>query len=317
MNLSVRKPTGHALVEYVLPIALVGIMGGLFVWNDVFGETFRTWMGPALNASQEDRRLTLHPMGTLVQDNTHVPFETTILTLTLADGTTIAVPGYPKDITMAIETMGNNGATDYLSGLMKTLAESLLEEGTIDHDQFESLMALATQGERMAKQMAIAEEALEKWKIYDVLSIDPSLSPEQNYAIHKARNGMISSIPVQDVDGNAVSLLQLVSSVGFVGPSTYELSPTLAPGEGLANPGAEMAHFLSLYHAAGASEIMGDPAVSLLMSHLVGEIAMMGEFVESLASAQETAQAVSVTRENSNTICTVGGGDLSNGVRCI
>jgi hypothetical protein len=269
-------------------------------------------MGSAMKGSVEGRRLTLQSMGTI-----RAPFETDTIVLTLADGTTISLPGYPRDMAVAIETMGNNGATEHMAGLIHALAEKLLSEGEIDEAQYEAIKALATQGERMAKQMKIAEDAFAQYKIHDIGYRDPLKSQSQNLALHNKRAVQTRKIQVQDVDGNWMSLRKLVQTVGFYGPSPYQLSPTQTPGKHLAKPGKELATFLSLYKATDQSKAMKDPAVAKLMSHLVGEIVGMGEYVESTVSAQETAHAVRVTRENSDTICTVGHGDLSNGVQCI
>jgi hypothetical protein len=35
------KTTGNGLVEYILPIAVVGIMGGLLLWSSGFGDNFQ------------------------------------------------------------------------------------------------------------------------------------------------------------------------------------------------------------------------------------------------------------------------------------
>jgi hypothetical protein len=135
---------GNSLVEYALPLALVGLL--VFMGLESFSPSLQRLVKGSFNASggngANERALTLRPIGSN-------PY-TGAVTLTLRDGSQIDLTEMPRDLKGLVETLGPNGATDVLANAIQNLAKSLLAAGKITQDEANQLSALANNGHNLA-----------------------------------------------------------------------------------------------------------------------------------------------------------------------
>jgi hypothetical protein len=143
---------GNSLAEYALPLGILGILCVVVMTSigpdlqNFLGDSFQGQLGRGVDS----KKLILQPLGRnpLTRD----------VKLTLRDGSSIQLEGYPSNLQNLIETLGPNGATDTLSEALLNLAKNLLAEGKITTEEANKLSQLANLGHVLAKNQRIRED---------------------------------------------------------------------------------------------------------------------------------------------------------------
>ncbi|MBY0404956.1 MAG: hypothetical protein K2X66_13735 [Cyanobacteria bacterium] len=311
---------GNSLVEYALPLAIVGIavLAGVASLGTNFNQSLPLISNGTFGTGTEAKTIRMRPLGSN-------PY-TQIIQITLADGKTIELDNYPTDIKSLVETLGPNGTTELLVDALRQMAQKLLAKGEITQDQANQLSNLANSGHTLAAFQAFFEDAAAKSgndskafaKIVKPLAdheaanlkyakdIDPSvldtfgIKPLTGTFLYDA-NGNV----VRDTQGNYVTTDQKL------GASLY--SP-------------EVADFVNTFGKAQQSGALQDKVVRDLVISLSQNIYSLGHFSFSVAtqvsvpqfqlSPSQFNQKVSepINKDSAN-ICATGGGKDS-GVYC-
>jgi len=256
-----RRYSGNAIVEYVMPGALV-LVGSISLiaaigagLNGQFG-TIKKDMSSKISAAQAQENL--HNM----QKNA---FEAAASAATKTGGTSGngAAPSAnmaglkPDDIAKIIQTAGANGATETLADALTKYAEQLKASGNLTPDQANILAKLANEGHNLAG----AEKALQD-----------AVSGGQGTVNYNGKSYSVSDFSAQFGMTNGIS--------GVSGMSSANANPQMAP-------------FLSLYEQAKSSGAMNDSAVSNQVSYLSQQITALSELAKT-----NIAQGVSQTDQS-------------------
>ena len=159
------KSRGSALVDYILPTALIGVVVGLSLWALTDSNILLSFITNSINGQMQN--------GVLVVDNnystTSIPTNTstssadaaptTPLSSIIPPGTydkatgtinlgTFTLTGLPENFSDFTETAGASGGTDKLASLIYQLANQVEQNGDIA--QAEEIRKLATMGHNIA-----------------------------------------------------------------------------------------------------------------------------------------------------------------------
>lgn len=154
ISLATPKQSGNSLVEYVLPVAIIGVL--LFSTLSFFPGLMKN----NLNRSVGDSALTLNNQNSelsIRQWGKNPNLQS--IQLTLQDGSVITLDNYPMDLAQALEVDGTNGTTDLLANQILQLAQLLKDKGEISEAEFNQFSGLANQGHRLASIQRLLEEA--------------------------------------------------------------------------------------------------------------------------------------------------------------
>ena len=179
MSQARQRDKGQAISEYGLIGALVAvlvipalvILGGNL--NSLFGGMFGSGK-PATTVALSSSPTSPTAQPTTTASSTTPPATSTTsqpgiptagVSVTMADGTTLALPSYPTNLSATVSTSGANGTTTILANNLQSMATQMLDAGKITQEQYNSLISLANQGHRMA----LIEKTIE-----DFATTDPS-----------------------------------------------------------------------------------------------------------------------------------------------
>ncbi|MBY0404182.1 MAG: hypothetical protein K2X66_09805 [Cyanobacteria bacterium] len=154
---------GNSLVEYGLPLSLVGILliGACLTLNP----SMKSFLQSSLSTQPLQNTGTAStPVQTLAVQKLGTSPLTTEAIVTLSDGTQIRLSNFPKDLKQSIESVGANGTTDLLANALAELAQRLRDAGKIDDRQFQSLIKLSQKGHEAARMQGLIDDALERSK---------------------------------------------------------------------------------------------------------------------------------------------------------
>lgn len=222
------------------------------------------------------------------------------MTVTLKDGTVLALKNYLPDMKSTVETSGTNGATLEILAQLDSMIAQLQQQPNADPAQISRLQALANQGHKLAEiEAAIAKAYTEVGSLNDLANWTTT------------------------IQGQTYTGEQLTQVVGFwnptgtMGDSPQDLSEPLntqwAQGE--------TATFINLYNDALASGALSDPAINAFVTDAASKISYLTEATEhgAIISPDEASLAANMasnmTDTHSGNICAAGGGSDS-GVHC-
>lgn len=163
---------GSALVEYVLPTALIGIVVGLGLFymhsNGTMGSFFAsnsnskldpTSQKLTLDENKQTTEILLNPSQGSLGGTPDVPVKQCSNGVCNIDFGTYLLSGIPEDFNEFIRTSGVSGGTDKIQQLMQQIAKQL--EGTEDDALADDIMKLANMGHNIALiQQSIEDHAI-------------------------------------------------------------------------------------------------------------------------------------------------------------
>jgi Flp pilus assembly pilin Flp len=288
--------SGVAILEYGLiaatiltvSITALSILGrNLDSSLNLFGNSLKQQQVVNLQVAQLTSAQTPSTTTPLLNPVMHSAGSTT-MTLTLQNGTTINLPGYPEDLSKTILTVGANGTTEILLAQLNRLIQELVDKGEIYPEQASSLSVLANHGHEIAEREKFIENYLAQHKDASELPLVPVVYNGETYP---------------DIRDLAASL------------------DIMATGK---QKGAQLALSKELDKAI-ASGALKDPAIKALVELLVGNISSIADTVSnatgSCADSRITPDEVidymasKQSHHNSTRICDTGNGQ-DNSVYC-
>ncbi|MGE0199463.1 MAG: hypothetical protein AB7P76_00690 [Candidatus Melainabacteria bacterium] len=205
----------------------------------------------------------------------------TSISVTLVNGKTLLLQGYPQDLSKMVESSGANGTTVQLANMLISLAEQLEASGEIPAETKNTIVAMANQG-------------------YEIAYIEGLIESASNATSNN--NGFMDT-PVK-YHGASMTVQDMANLIGF---SNTHLGSSDALDPNGAYPALEK--FLNLYVQVDKSGTVKDPAARLAMEALVSEIALLSEDVEGLTAAyMDELLPSQVSKRNSSSICKMGNG---------
>lgn len=262
---------GNALLEYVLPVAIIGSL--LLVSIDLMKPDFRGAFAGFFSADRslkEERTLNIRSVGSN-------PYMET-LKLVLADGTVIAVPDYPGNLSKVVEVDGADGTTTNLANTLQTLAKTLRDAGKITDDQYNRLEKLSNSAHTMAASQRILEE------VADSAGTDKSLFLAKKFyvpgmgmqnAAELSTTLALSDTRSQDLPNmSAVSadIFANLVELGKVDEHSKEYDIRYFHGKEDFYAGNQLQGFLREYQSVKDSGLLNDPALSTLVRDLSTKI---------------------------------------------
>jgi hypothetical protein len=172
--ISEANKSGQSLTEYVLPIALmvlvgVGLLGALGgQLNDIFANT----IGSKSNSPVNGQSSTLASLPSASNDSTGIqviqsgfvptPNSNTLSFDISENGKTVhvSIPNYPDSLITAVETVGADGTTQSYAATLKTLADKLEEEGVLTPDRAQMIRDIANSGFELSRSQTLVQKAL-------------------------------------------------------------------------------------------------------------------------------------------------------------
>lgn len=219
---------------------------------------------------------------------------------TLGNGKTLSLSGYPRELSKSVATAGANGTTGILASTIEQAAKQLLDAGSIDKSQYNSLIALANQGHRIGS----IEKALE--------DVAASFKPGQSVLQTRLT-----------IDGKTRIVDDLIETIGY-NTGEDDLTTDINPmSDTRAN--AETGKLLKLYQASLSNGSLNDPNARQLVSGLVSQIAYLAEVATDTVRGLDTGEAKAsnfldvmasqTTHADSMGICATGNA-RDSGVTC-
>ncbi len=223
-----------------------------------------------------------------------------IVQLTTDSGTVINLMVYPQNLSSSIMTSGAHGTTDLLADTIISLAQQLLAAKEISQTGYDSLMALANQGHRIASIEKLQED------------VAASASSPQQYA-----NTLIQ------FEGKTYTPDTLMNLIGY---NNNSMDPNAVQNP-LTDPTAdpEIQTLQTLYQEAVQSGVLNDPVVAQVVENLAGQIGSLSDdtniavatITENAGAPKNMEQTVSSIAANNHSasICTIGS-SKDSGVKC-
>lgn len=151
-----KKSKGSALVDYILPTALIGVIAGLSLFGLSQNNLLQRFLSNSLNGSfdkstgqliigKSSKETTSVPVSLNSQQQILSPSNIGTTNIPLGD---FNLTGVPADLGELIETAGSAGATKTLADLLTQMADQLANTGDIT--QAEEVKKLATIGHNIA-----------------------------------------------------------------------------------------------------------------------------------------------------------------------
>lgn len=311
----------NSLVEYILPVTIVGLV--LFAAMNT--------MVPNLKSTIVRSTGSLSQLGAqkdvLVKEWGANPVLKTVK-ITMDDGTVLEIPEYPTEIAQLLETDGSNGTTLKLLAALDALIAQLEAQGKTD--EAASLKALSNQGHRLSGWMDSIERIVEKSKGDKQLlaSSQISLGAERYSLTDFARKfELIDSGNEQRGLNHGEDAVHF----GTIPPYLIDEFSILKENKGKSQNdfmGREYADFIFAYDSAKSSGALNDSQVRQVVKNLANNIfSVSSSFNNSYLDAAtmsntltpfqiESKTASRVAHVNSKGICNTGG-DQDTGVQCI
>lgn len=301
---------GQNIVEYILPILLLVVVAGVFIWGPNLGTSIQSGMTGAVKGNNQNGVVQVTSMGMLA-----TPYNTQTMRLTLQNGNSVEITGVPTNLAQALETSGTSGTTDALADIIQQTAEKLKND--LEPEEYNALIELSQRAHRIASQEKILEDHMATLKLAEKFPMDPSLNGRDNADLIKnGREPALKDITVNDIDGNPMTLKDLGDRLGFLGPYPQEIPALYQEKTVPTGSGSDLEYFLKQYQVAKDLGALDDPAVSSLITSLVGRISVMSDYTESEYTPQEIGVDFT-NRGDALSICNTAGGDSSSGISCI
>jgi hypothetical protein len=318
-----QKRRGNSLVEYALPLAVLGVL--IVVGLVSVGPGFQAFLKGSMNGSSAANSATTNGKTLNVRPMGSNPFTGTVM-LTLSDGSQVEISNYPKDLKNLIETLGPNGATDLMANAISDLAKALLAAGKITPDEANQLSQLANHGHALAATQFKFEQMVDAAGS-DTILLRQKMIP---FLIEKNRENRISKdldpvaakffdIPLtkfedlKDVNGNIV-----YDSTGQIVPDRSGATNYSITSESFAFQNAfAQAMKLPLYHEPAVRTVLDALGINIIkLSGVTHSFSARSAMPEYGIRPDQVKGKISVeVNANSVQICTLGGGQDS-GVHC-
>lgn len=207
-----KSKTANSLLEYLLPVGLlvVVLVVGLVTFQDSFKASFQS--GIQGKTTSNSNRMTMKKLG---------EFPGKTLNLTLDNGKTLSLEGYPDNIQLLVETNGVNGTTEVLLAQLNQLIQQLEEGQLISPEEIAILKEMSNKGHQIGNQQKIIEGSVQacgssKQCVSDALRVNETLGNAigSSYVVSK-----------EELQRNPI----LYNSVKNLTPSTTEALVELEP----------------------------------------------------------------------------------------
>jgi len=240
-----KAVSGQGLSEYGMIAALVCLasVGALVLLGGNLRDVFSNML-PERSQTQVTATAPSFTTGSGQTPNSASPKTSPLadmqpLTITMANGKTITIDAYPKNLAKTVETLGTNGTTAILADNLSAMADQLLTAGEITPEEANLFHQLANQGHRIASIEKLFEDAATK-----------SGSDKQAFL----------NLPIVFDDKTYATPLELVDSIGY--------NKKLGSGEWVPD-GNESAKLLNLQKQLVDSGALNDPAIKDIVNDLV------------------------------------------------
>lgn len=319
-----RRTVGNALAEYILPLAVIGIVvlitvtviiqnvqGGI---PNLFG---------TVTPTGSEKNLSLRPLGSN-------PYAETIQ-IVMADGTTITLENYPKDVSKLIETVGADGTTDILVENIRSLAKQLKDKGQITETQYNALEELANNGHNYGMTERLLLDAMARNTTFltsgfvednEILTIR-----QRHFALGVHTNALgEDGLPRSRYLADVLELKPYIESLrGRI--DSFSLERKSSPEFHDNAIGDTMYSFLKAYQKADQSGALANPAIQKVIQSLSKNIVLIGDNFQDTVTLRQVnggstnpesfnfSQASSFSHENAGGICDTGGGE-DTGIHC-
>ena len=233
------------------------------------------------------------------------------VTATLKNGTTLNLGKYPSNAAQLVETAGVSGTTQYMVGMLQTMAQQLKDSGSITEAQYSSLINLSNKGHDIGTVQGQLEGLMNQngGTLVGLLDNEMPIMGKESYA-----DGWFK----YTVSSNAKALGS--NSTGPYGSNVDIDWLTSFDTNNKTNPNAWanplFNNFSNAYNAAKADGSLSDPVVKQIVDDLAFKIMISGEVFEEDPKSTIVSEVKSVfTHYNSKGICNQGNGNDS-GVQC-
>ncbi len=287
---------GNTLTEYgIIGFIVLGLSWlALSNMGDFVSTLFKNMLGQKPSPTAQ---VAAPPSSVSPPTDTEGPL-TSDVQVTLGNGTTLDLSSYPLDFTESVVTSGANGTTNLLANTLKSLSQQLLEKGEINQDQFNTLIALANQGHRMAKIQ----------KVIETMALNSTSS-------NKYYNSVFN------FDGQTYTVDEISMMIGFDYDDPSSISDPLTDPNG----GAEVIEYQMLFQQAVNSGALNDPTLNQVIRTLSSQIISLSALTEhasyNIAIIGDPPDSIrenitsNLNNKNAAGICGAGNG-VDNGVQC-
>ncbi len=292
-----RRSGGNSLIEYVLPLVIFFMAGGLLGIMLNIPDRLADYLADTLNGSREGSEIQLQSLGSGI--DTASPATDPVSRIRELSTENGEIPSYysTAELQQMLETAGANGTTRILSTTLEKQIEALQARGELDESQASMLKELANQGHRIARLEHYLEDAAQ------------TSGTSEEY-----RNKMYLW------DGEYLTTGQLQNRIGWGnGKHPKDIDNPLSAVD--THP--ETNRLVKLYQHANESGALSSPAAKAIVSELVSEIAFLSEVAEKGAHISGTQDPAlfrdsvisEVTHYDSAGICHTGG-HADSGIQC-
>lgn len=321
-HFSQLRRSGQALIDYVLPLAVVSAL--ILSFSTTVYPEFRNYLVGVFNTelnTPKEKKLIGRQLG---KD----PNMTTVA-LVLPNGGLIRLDQYPRSLSQSIETVGTDGTTTLLADNILSLAKQLLEKEEITQEQFNNLSDMANQAHRMGELQSLVKQAAsdangDREKFLGMkLSYGPfsGMKPDEiSFLAGRTHQGgginpsLVNSVP-EDLQA---TLLHYEPSLLAFNERAYQWSDIKV--------GPEMLQFLQFSKAANDSGALKNPAVKQFVDLMAGDVfsvannfnfqtSSISTFEDYNPAQLEQNMADSYTHHDAMAICSAGGTE-DTGVYC-
>lgn len=315
-----KSASANALTEYILPVAIIGIVVIMAVTQLVPGLSAR------VKSSNNGAPLTVGSNQMLVRSMGSNPY-TQSLQIQMADGSVLTLNEYPRDIQNLLETVGSNGTTDILAANLQSIAQQMLAQGKLSEEQYNQLIDLANQGHNLGIMEGLLEDAaIRSNGDKNAFKLMPMTYKGQQHttaSLHTTLSETIgnleNTISAQQIDPETKRIFGLYETV--TGDNEDKGKPIFY--------GRDLYNFMNSYMSASRQGALNDPTVQKVVRDLAMQIKTIS--VQTAAAAYYSFDesntelrledfsknvASNVTHQNSAQICQNGNGTEENGIHC-
>lgn len=319
---------GNSLVEYILPVTIVGVVLMITLVSIQPTLTYTTLSAIGTHPSEINAR-----QAPVRQFGENPAFKDIIITLD--DGTQITLPEYPSDMALAIETEGVNGTTEKLLASLDNLIKALEAKGKLEAAESAQLKALSNSGHNIADIIGKTETVIEgfhgnkqqlietynqyragdykqNW-LYSLSYIRPQEIDDWKRAGHQVNQ----FVPVRSISPSTLQELEIVASTD---PFDSRLQPSYIS--------TDLAAFLNQYHTAQQTGALKNPQIKSVVQDLSKNLMLvtaqfrttihkMGDKDQYQATPDKLRDMVSsqLAHNDSKGICRTGNAQ-DNGIQC-
>lgn len=299
---------GSQLAEYVLPLSLIVVMGGVLFSATSLPDLLRQQMGNTLFAEQDGGAIKVRAMGTLsdgmnnpaafLSEWSHLP--SNVLTATLADGTEVNLQlAHPEAVA---ETSGGRGVTQNALSALDLLIEQLRQQDP-DDPRIPPLAELSSRGHVIGDLQALIE----------------STYPPQGFANGKERTHFYNTQTIE-FNGQVMTIMEAGGQLNYFYDQNQKFNEgrdeliyganntfyETYKGKSTRNDDAPVISFMNQMEEIRGSELFKDPTMKALINDVLARQIYMSSVQTLFAPTHEdVVTLVKKTRLGSDNICKV------------